>query len=167
MDIPLTQGQTAIIDDTDRDAVQGLKWTAVRDHKTWYALTWVRQPGGAWKRLRLHTLLTGWTQVDHRNGNGLDNRRANLRQVTVTQNAFNRRKGKGTSRFKGVSWRQREDRWMAEIETGQLRRYLGRFDDEAEAARAYDAAARELFGEFAALNFPRPGERSALAETPG
>lgn len=93
--------------------------------------------------------LQGRAQVDHKNGNTLDCRRENLRIATSAQNAANRRKRAGTSsRFKGVS--SRGPRWLAKINT----RYLGTFDSQEDAARAYDRAARVEFGEFARLNFP-------------
>jgi hypothetical protein len=110
----------------------------------------------------MHKLLTGWPQTDHINGNGLDNRRCNLRPVTSQQNRANQRKTRGTSQFKGVYLRRRERNWEAAIKVNRRRIYLGTFSSEVEAARAYDAAARHHFGEFAALNFPRVGERLAL-----
>lgn len=98
--------------------------------------------------------------VDHINGDGLDNRRANLRIVSSQQNNQNRAKMRGTSsQYKGVS-RTRE-RWLAYLYVNYKQVRLGTFEDEADAARAYDAAARQQFGSCAALNFPLPGEQSA------
>ncbi len=92
--------------------------------------------------------------VDHINGNALDNRRANLRLCTPTENAYNKRKRPGTvSQYKGVSWDSRNQRWMSQLTFKNRHLFLGRFDDEQEAARAYDVAARKHFGEFANLNF--------------
>jgi len=92
-------------------------------------------------------------QIDHINGDGLDNRRCNLRLATNTQN---RRNGKahsdGTSRFKGVCWDKFRGRWRADITFENRSIHLGRFHSETDAAIAYDAAARDLFGEFARLN---------------
>lgn len=96
--------------------------------------------------------------IDHKNGNGLDNRRSNLRFCTNAQNQHNQRKwgsrsGKPlSSRYKGVSWHRR-GHWRAKIQAQGKRRYLGQFQSEEAAARAYDRAARELHGEFAVLNF--------------
>jgi hypothetical protein len=100
--------------------------------------------------------LTGWPLTDHINGDGLDNRRTNLRQATPTQNNANCGiRGHNTSGYKGVSLRpDRGNRWRATIRIHGLQYFLGLFDDVEDAARAYDAAALELFGDFARLNFP-------------
>jgi hypothetical protein len=111
----------------------------------------------------MHHFLTEWPRVDHANGDGLDNRRANLRPASQLLNARNLRKRQGTSsRFKGVC-RLPDGRWQANIRINGHSRHLGWFVDEEAAAGAYDNAARELFGEFAAVNFPQLGERGALS----
>jgi len=94
---------------------------------------------------------------DHINHNGLDNRRANLRPVTLTQNVWNRRKFKKPSRskYKGVDWSTEMKRWRARIRVNGKRIYLGSFKHEIEAAKAYDTAAAKYHGQFAALNFKR------------
>lgn len=92
--------------------------------------------------------------VDHVNGDTLDCRRSNLRLTTPTGNARNRRADRtSTSSFIGVSWDARNRKWIAQIKYDGRNRFLGRFADEAEAARAYDTAAREHFGEHARPNF--------------
>ena len=98
-------------------------------------------------------LIPGLEFTDHVNGNGLDNRRDNLRVASKRQNMANRAKRSGfTSAFLGVSV-FRDGRWIAKIRDGsRLQRHLGVFDTEAEAARAYNAAASEVHGEFARLN---------------
>ena len=93
---------------------------------------------------------------NHRNHDGLDNRRDNLRPATQTQNNGNQRCTRGVSRFKGVSWYERHGKWFARIQHEGRRRSIGYFKDELVAAEAYDAAARELFGEYACVNFPVP-----------
>lgn len=111
----------------------------------------------------MHTLITGYRQTDHVNGNGLDNRRANLREATTAENGRNVPKLRGVSRFKGVSWHKARSRWQVRIHIAPgNERHLGYFTDEMQAAMAYDAWARICYGEFACLNFPEPGERSAL-----
>jgi hypothetical protein len=159
-DIPLTQGYVAIVDAADYDAAMVYKWCALIGNHTVYAKR-AYQVDGVHRTVQLHTFLTGWPYVDHVNGNGLDNRRDNLRPATRAQNQRNaRRRIDNTSGFKGVSINR--GRWQAVIRAGGTPRNLGRFDDPESAARAYDAAARELHGEYATLNFPQLGERSAL-----
>lgn len=92
--------------------------------------------------------------VDHRNGNPLDNQRANLRLCTHAQNAANRQLlvANKSSRFKGVTWSKRMSRWQAGIKVDGRFLYLGLFEDEEEAADAYARAAQEHYGEFAYTN---------------
>lgn len=105
--------------------------------------------------IRLHTLITGYRRTDHINGDGLDNRRANLRPAMPPQNAANRGPRPGTvSQYKGVHWEESLGKWRPQIKDGPDRPNLGVFTDERDAALVYDAAAREAFGEFAWLNFP-------------
>lgn len=93
-------------------------------------------------------------QVDHINGNTLDNRRCNLRICTSAENGRNRKPRKGgSSGYKGVCWNKPAQKWQARIMVGGKSISLGYFDDEVEAARAYDAAACEFHGDFARLNF--------------
>lgn len=93
---------------------------------------------------------------DHINHNGLDNRKANLRLATHRQNLCNRRNTalKAASRYRGVSLHKNTKRWTARIKVYGKTKYLGLFDDEIDAAKAYDAAARRFHGVFASLNFP-------------
>jgi hypothetical protein len=88
--------------------------------------------------------------VDHRNGDSLDNRRANIRLATTAQNCQNvRRNSRNTSGFKGVSWSARHRKWIAKIKACGRQRFLGLFDRAGDAHAAYCAAAVELHGEFA------------------
>lgn len=166
VEIPLTRGQVALVDEQDEWAASQYKWHAIPAARTWYACRWTRRSDGRGTTQALHQLLTGWALTDHINGNGLDNRRCNLRAATTAQNLSNMRKHRGSSRFKGVSWFKRTQQWRAYIELSGRQIFLGHFHDEGEAALAYDVAAREHFGEFAALNFPEPGERAALDDQP-
>ncbi len=91
--------------------------------------------------------------VDHRDHNTLDNRRSNLRVCTRSQNLQNKRPQGGVSEYKGVRWHTQIRRWHARIKLNGKRTSLGCFTDEVKAAKAYDKAAREMFGEFACTNF--------------
>jgi hypothetical protein len=151
-EIPLSRGLFALVDDEDfARAVSVGSWNAkARGRNLFYAQ---RKFGRA--HVHLHTFLTGWPLVDHRNGDGLDNRRANLREATHTQNTWNaRRRSDNTSGFKGVSQRRSDGKWVAYIGIDRRQVYLGSYVTVEEAARSYDAAAREHRGEFALLNFP-------------
>jgi len=96
--------------------------------------------------------------VDHRDGDGLNNQKVNLRLATTAQNGRNqRRRADNRSGFKGV--KANGSKWMARIRANNQRIFIGNFSTKEDAARAYDAVARLLFGEFARLNFPRPGDK--------
>jgi len=93
--------------------------------------------------------------VDHIDGNGLNNRMSNIRSCTYAQNVQNRQPNiNSRSRYKGVCWHKRNKKWQASITKSGKRLYLGQYDDQIEAALAYDRKAEELFGQFAYLNFP-------------
>jgi hypothetical protein len=161
--IPLTQGQFALVDDADYAAVSAFKWCALRDRRNVYAVRGVKKSPGVRTLLRLHSfLMPGIPQIDHRDGNGLNCQRDNLRPATGSQNArAARRKQIGrSSAFRGVSWDKAEDCWRARIWVGGRNLSLGCFVKEDEAAQAYDRASRQHFGEFAAPNFPRHPGRS-------
>lgn len=154
------RGRLVLVDDADYDLVVRYHWMARETvHSRWtegpYAYGYLPGGPGRKPRILLHTLLTGWPRTDHRDGNTLNNQRSNLRPANASQNGANRRPGIGhSSRYKGVGWDKNAGKWRARIRVQGSERYLGHFGDEAYAARAYDAAARELFGEFARPNFP-------------
>lgn len=144
--IPLTQGKAALVDDEDFDKLNQYKWCFDGQYAQ-------RKVGN--KTIRMHRVILDSPQVDHIDGDGLNNQRSNLRVCTHTQNQMNRAKHKiMSSKYKGVSWNKPTEKWRARIETNQGSLYLGLFEVEEEAARAYDEAAKENFGEFARLNFP-------------
>jgi hypothetical protein len=109
--------------------------------------------------IRLHRLLMNpgpGEQVDHRNHNGLDNRRENLRLATAAQNAANARPKRNRPGYKGVNWHKRNQKWRAYITVDRKYIHLGVFEDPWEAAQAYNTAALEAWGEFACLNEKQP-----------
>jgi hypothetical protein len=149
--IPLIDGRFAIVDAADFEWLSRYTWRGSGGGMG-YASSRIKN-----KRVFMHRLIMNpppGKVVDHVNGNQWDNRRANLRVCTQAENTRNRRKSRGTSRFKGVSWNARRRKWVAAIRLNRKAIYLGLFDDEIEAARAYDLKARELFGPYAYLNFP-------------
>lgn len=160
--IPLTQGKFAIVDDTDFDWLNQWKWYTHADLITYYATRWVYKPKPR-RRVFMHRLILSPPKdmmTDHINGNGLDNRRCNLRVCTSSQNQQNSRKHRGCSSiYKGVSRNTgRGKTWVAYICTNGRLRQLGAFDDEWDAACAYNAEARKHFGVFAKPNVLQRGE---------
>jgi hypothetical protein len=160
--IQLTQGGNTLVDEADYPSLvgAGLKWCSIKVKKcrVTYVQGSIRLPGGRDRFVRMHRYLEHSAPVtDHRNHDGLDNRRANLRPCTIADNqrncrAFQDRKGRPlTSKYKGVSFMTRARKWQAMVGAGP-NRYLGSFATEIEAALAYDIAARERFGEFAYTN---------------
>lgn len=157
-EIPLTQGKFAIVDDADYEYLMQWKWCANFQHGIWYAVRTVRPT-----LIRMHRIILDAPSgivVDHRDGNGLNNSRSNIRLCTTSQNLHNISRIKGSSStYKGVSWCKSRQVWEAQIKCNGISKYLGRFADELEAAKAYDEAARILHGKFARLNFPIGDER--------
>ena len=95
--------------------------------------------------------------IDHKNGDGRDNRVANLRLATYAQNSQNRKKvsKKCGSKYKGVTFSKKLKKWRAQICFNGIKKHLGYYEDEVAAAKAYDCAALKYHGEFAKLNFPK------------
>lgn len=156
--IKLTQGQFALVDDADYDWLDQFRWYAYQGQNTWYASRSQRIKGKN-INIKMHRVILGLKrgdkhECDHRNCNGLDNQRLNLRVCTHQQNQFNRgaRRG-GSSKFKGLSLDKRKNKWHAQIRYGKDRIHLGYFLKERDAAKAYDKATKKYFGEFARLNF--------------
>lgn len=155
------RGRVAIVDAADYATVSQFTWhlrERVNDYGTMngpYAATSVRTADGRRRIIQMHTMLTGFKQTDHRDRNGLNNTRSNLRDATSQQNNANKRKQFNcTSQYKGVRWRPKAKSWHARIYVNGAEIHLGAYSDDKAAARAYDAAALEAFGEFALINFP-------------
>lgn len=156
-EIPLSRGLVALVDDADFDYLIALgPWHVKEGKRIFYANRNTRRADGHRTTQTMHQLLMGASGIDHANGDGLDNRRANLRPATNSENSRNRRRRTdNTSGYKGVSLHKRIGRWQAYICADGRQTSLGYFDDPTEAALAYDRAAVQTFGEFARLNFPR------------
>lgn len=147
--IPLTLKQFAEIDDEDFIAIAGYTWCAVRKKHTYYAATSLNGT-----LVMMHQLLCPhWLIVDHKDRNGLNNTRANLRSATTAQNVANsRNRSNNRSGYKGVG--RNRGKWRVRIQGPRgTRIFLGHFNTPELAAHAYDKAALEYFGEFACLNF--------------
>jgi hypothetical protein len=151
--IPLTRGKFAIVDAKDYAELSKHTWFAEGAQKTYYA---VRKQNG--KSIKMHRCILKAPPdfvVDHIDHNGLNNRRSNLRLATFTQNCQNqKRTANKTSKYKGVHWHKQQKKWAAAITANKKRKHLGYFEQEEEAAKAYDKAAKKLHADFASLNFP-------------
>lgn len=151
--VPLTQGLTTVVDVDDWPRVAPYPWCVLNAQSKWrYAAT-----GGPRGRapILLHRLLLAappHLYVDHRDGDTLNNRRANLCLVTPAENHANQRHFGTSSRFRGVI--RHRGKWRAVVVARGVWHYLGRFADEEEAAHAVDAALRAAWGDLARLNFP-------------
>lgn len=159
--IPLNDEFMVLVDDADYERIAAHKWRILRSGNASYARRTETVGTVNGRRIRreiyMHREVMGAPpekQVDHIDGNGLNNKRSNLRLATEQQNKCNRPlQRNNTSGFKGVHLEARTGRWGARIKhRGSVRR-LGVFDDPEDAARAYDEAARRLHGKFARLNF--------------
>lgn len=135
------------------------KWMVRKKRNKTYLETYTWKPNGKFGGIGFHRLVLGVSDpksvIDHINGNGLDNRRENLRICTVSQNAMNRtRQRNNKTGFKGVSYDRVRKKFKACIHLDGKTKHLGMFLDSKEAALAYDSAAVQFFGKFAVLNFP-------------
>ena len=162
-EIKLSKGKVAFVNDSDYEKVNQFKWTVSEcknnDGVNYYAYRNVPQGDGTIKSIKLHQFILGKAPdgmiIDHKNGNGLDNRRRNLRFCTKAENARNSKIVAGKSIYKGVSWSKHRNRWVAYIRFNNRHIYLGSSKIEKEVALKYDIAAKLYFGEFANINFKR------------
>ncbi|MGA2323079.1 MAG: HNH endonuclease [Sedimentisphaerales bacterium] len=156
------EGKYAIVDQKDFYRLNKLEWLVKEDYDSIYAVRFFRRPGESSKLISMHRFICNppaGLLIDHINCNGLDNRRDNLRLATHSQNNCNRPKRKNTtSRFVGVHFAKKMNKWAAQIKYRGGKKWLGYFDNETDAAKAFDAAARKYHGEFARLNFPESAD---------
>lgn len=156
--IPLTNGGEALVSDKDFPSLAKHRWNRADNGSTSYAVRceYVREKRRK-RTVIMHRVIANapkGRKVDHRNRNGLDNRRSNLRLATDSQNQYNTKLRKdSTTGFRGVTLLR--GKFMAQIQSGKTHKYLGWFETAEAAATAYDAAAILLHGEFAQLNFPK------------
>lgn len=154
IEIPLTQGKVAFIDDADFQLVSQFKWCAHnKRRKTFYAVGTLPLGDNKFKNIKMHRLIMGVNDaavwVDHIDGNGLNNTRANLRVCTREENQQNRPLNRNNkSGYKGVYLCTRSGRWIAKIMANRKQIQIGRFDTPELAHAAYLDAAARLHGDF-------------------
>lgn len=149
-EIQLTQGKVALVDDVDYEALSKFSWCL---HCDGYAFGWVNG-----KHILMHRFIVNLNEkqeIDHINGNRLDNQRINLRICTHSQNQCNSKVHcDNSSGYKGSYWDKYKRKWMSCITVDQKNHHLGYYDTPEDAAHVYDEAAVKFHGEFARLNFP-------------
>lgn len=148
-EIKLTQGKVALIDDGDFASLSRFTWHAHNDSGRWYAMRRTSRRADH-RVIGMHNEIMGALEIDHRNGNGLDNRRENLRLATRSQNIANSKLHvRNTSGTKGVYWDKSTRKWRASICCNYRVIQLGRFVDKEEAIRVRRETQKAMFGEFA------------------
>jgi hypothetical protein len=162
--IPLTQGKWALVDENDFEEVSKHNWCAIKIKTKKGPIYYAKRPDNG---QYMHSFILGMNsgsklECIHGPGGTLDNTRNNLRIGSRRENQRDRNSSGSTSKYKGVSWNSRANKWAVNIMAGNEYYFLGYFRDEREAALAYDMRARELHGEFARFNFPGPGEISCI-----
>ena len=156
-EIPLTQGKYAIVDASDYEWLSRFHWRILVTGRSCYAIRHIRKDDGTWTTLRMHRAIfdaPDGALIDHVDGNGLNNTRGNLRLATKSENAKNTKiRSNNLSGYRGVSWFKRDGTWRATIQSGRKWLHIGYYGTPEEAARAYDAVAMQLHGQFARPNF--------------
>ena len=173
--IGLTQNQKVVIDNEDYEFIAQNKWCVNKIRNIHYAIRTVtirsqnkkENIKNKLKNIYMHRLIIEIKlkrklkfdeEIHHINGNGLDNRKENLRIVTRSQHqALSKKRKDCTSQYKGVHWHKRDKIWIAQIRYQKKLIHLGCFENEIKAAKAYDQAALEYFGEYARINLNERG----------
>jgi len=151
-EIHLTQGKVTTVDDDLFDFLSQWKWHAVKNKHTWYAVAKVNGSPVLMHRVIMDA--PAGVKVDHRDRNGLNNTKKNLRFATYSQNSANRKvSANNRLGYKGVYFDKRMKKYVAKVTASNKRYWLGHYSTPEDAARAYDEKAKELFGEFAGTNF--------------
>lgn len=155
--ISLTRGKFALVDDENYKFLNQFKWFTEKHGRTFYAVRRGKTYLGKRKAIWMHRIVLSvppHLETDHKDSNGLNNQRINLRICNHSQNGKHRRKRKAhtSSQYKGVHWDKSRQKWTAQIINNKKHFFLGRFTDEKLAAMAYNMAATNLHGEFALLN---------------
>jgi len=146
---------TLLYDEEDYEIIKDHKWRIKNVGKCFYAVTDIKYINKK-ITIRMHRLIMGFPEgmhIDHINHNGLDNRKCNLRECTGSQNNANQRNQIGkSSKYKGVCFNKNRNKFVAAIKKDKKQKYLGIYISEIDAAKSYNKAAIEYFGEFANLN---------------
>jgi len=154
--IKLSRGLFATVDDDQYEKLNAFKWSALKGRYTYYA---VRTQHNLKKTILMHRQImeaAKGTLIDHKNGNGLDNTKENLRFASYAENQHNRRNEPyGKSKYRGIVGREKIKAWQAKIGAKGKYYHLGYFKEEKEAALAFDKGALKYHGEFAVLNFTK------------
>jgi hypothetical protein len=151
-EIELTKGKVAIVDDSIFDILNSLNWFAVKSRNVFYAARHVNTVDGVQRAEYMHHFIIGFPRikgmmVDHKDGDGLNNQRENLRIVTQRVNSSNRtarRNGKTYSKYIGVTWDKKRNKWIAQIRFSGKNKNLGSFNSEQEASAMYQEAVAAL-----------------------
>lgn len=150
-------GRVALVSPEDYPLVTPYRWNVWEDERAHYdggpyAIAHIWREGKRTTVMMHSLIMPDWAEVDHKNFNGLDNRRENLRDGTTGNTHNQRPRDRGTSQYKGVHWHKPSAKWWARITYKGKTRSLGLYIDEKKAAQAYNQAAIKLFGEYAYLN---------------
>ena len=161
--IKLTKGKYAIVDPEDYEKLNQYKWYTKDNGYTFYAERKMRQFGKK-RTIRMHRQIMHAPPdkvVDHKNHHGWDNRKENLQVVSQQENTWNSERGKntGSSKYKGVNYDKAHRKYRATLCHNSGKIHLGYFENEIDAARAYDETAKKYRGEFAVLNLPQSSPR--------
>ena len=158
-EITLTQNKVAFVDDKDFERVNRFKWYAQNHGNQWYAVRneTYHHKKQRQRKVQMHRFITGISRewwIDHVNGEGLDNRRNNLRPCTNSTNQANRKTScNKIVEYKGVYFHKKSGKYMVRIQQDGYRYFLGEYYSPIFAAEIYDKKAVELFGEYAKTNF--------------